>query len=247
MNALKICPPDSLPAYFPSFPMELSHLSNKFATEDIEWRIGRAGKSGDKIWATCLAYVTNRAIMDRLDSVCSPENWQNEFAEWKIGNDHGVRCGISIRCDMGWVTKFDGAQPSNMEPIKGAFSDSMKRAAVQWGIGRYLYDLDEGFATIVEKGARGARYGSLPKDKTTGKSETFYWLPPELPSWALPTQNLATPAQIAKITELINLTDTKADVMWKHYNTTPETVIEKQAAEIIKTLTKKLEASSPAQ
>lgn len=34
----------------------------------------------------------------------------------------------------------------------------MKRAAVQWGIGRYLYDLDVGFATISGEKAEGFTY-----------------------------------------------------------------------------------------
>lgn len=40
-----------------------------------------------------------------------------------------------------WVTKADGAGDSDVEAEKGAISDALKRAAVKWGIGRYLYDL----------------------------------------------------------------------------------------------------------
>ena len=39
----------------------------------------------------------------------------------------------------GWVTKSDGAEDSTIEAVKGAYSDSFKRAAVKWGIARYLY------------------------------------------------------------------------------------------------------------
>jgi len=38
-----------------------------------------------------------------------------------------------------WVTKSDGADDSSIESAKGGISDSLKRAAVQYGIGRYLY------------------------------------------------------------------------------------------------------------
>ena len=41
----------------------------------------------------------------------------------------------------GFITKWDGAEDSDIEPVKGGLSDSMKRAAVQWGIGRYLYSM----------------------------------------------------------------------------------------------------------
>jgi hypothetical protein len=84
-----------------------------------------------------------------------------------------------------WVTKEDGAEQTDLESFKGGLSSAIKRAAVVWGIGRYLYDLEEGYAEIVEKGTKGAHYGKLP-DKTGG--DQFHWFPPRLPSWALPKQ-----------------------------------------------------------
>jgi len=125
--------------------MELEKLKDKFSPFDIEWRIQRAGKSGEKMWGMVLAYVTNRAIMERLDEVCGQENWKNEFEPW---GSKGVKCGISIKTDKEWVTKYDGAEETNIESVKGGFSSSMKRAGVQWGIGRYLYNLEATFVDI---------------------------------------------------------------------------------------------------
>ena len=56
----------------------------------------------------------------------------------------------------------------------------MKRAAVQWGIGRYLYNLEETFAVV---GETGAFYQGKNDKKNT---PAFKWSPPALPSWALP-------------------------------------------------------------
>ena len=160
--------------------MNLERLAEPFPAQDIEWRIGRAGSNEKGIWATCLAYVTNRAIMDRLDLVCGPENWKNEFREW-MGNS--VLCGISIKIDGEWVTKWDGSEQTDIESIKGGLSGAMKRAAVQWGgIGRYLYDLPEGFALIKAEGRHRGSY----KDKATGKDVYFKWDEPDLPLWAIP-------------------------------------------------------------
>lgn len=165
--------------------MDLHRLQDKFAPEDIEWRIGRAGYTqNNKLYATCLAYVTNRAIQNRLDEVCGPENWKNEYREWSIGDKHGVLCGISIRTDGEWVTKWDGADNTDIEAIKGGLSGSMKRAAVQWGIGRYIYDLEERFAVISDNG----KHFASGKDKATGKTYRFKWNPPTLPEWALPAE-----------------------------------------------------------
>ena len=109
--------------------MDISKLKENFPADAIEWRIGRSGKKGDSIWATALAYITSRAIMDRLDDVCGPENWKNEF---QPGPNGGVVCGLSIRVGTEWVTKWDGADNTNFEGVKGGLSDAMKRAGYQW-------------------------------------------------------------------------------------------------------------------
>lgn len=157
--------------------MDFAALRAPFPHRDIEWRIGRAGKKGGSVWAKCLAYITNRAIQDRLDEVCGPENWRNEYQPGPTG---GLLCGISIRVDGEWVTKWDGADNTEIEAIKGGLSGAMKRAAVQWGIGRYLYNLPEGWANVHE---HGAYFGRLPKDQG---GDSFKWDPPALPDWARP-------------------------------------------------------------
>ncbi|MGH7576528.1 MAG: Rad52/Rad22 family DNA repair protein [Longimicrobiales bacterium] len=35
-----------------------------------------------------------------------------------------------------------------MESVKGGLSAATKRAAVEWGIGRYLYGIEEGWANV---------------------------------------------------------------------------------------------------
>ena len=45
-----------------------AQLRKPFHAEEVEWRIGQSGKTrGGKIWAKAFAYVTNRAIQNRLD------------------------------------------------------------------------------------------------------------------------------------------------------------------------------------
>lgn len=159
--------------------MDLSKLKEPFPAEDIEWRLQSCDKSKNgSVYAICLAYVTNRAICNRLDEVVGPENWKNEFI---TGPNGGILCGLSIKVDGEWITKFDGAENTNIEPVKGGLSGAMKRSAsTGWGIGRYLYYLDEGFAKILPENSKEGLYGKT-KDGTK-----FKWLPPELPAWALP-------------------------------------------------------------
>jgi len=158
-----------------SNPVEqLRHLHDKFPPNDLEWRLQSCGSNKKGVWAICLCYVTNRAIMQRLDHVMKPHNWKNEYSE---GPQGGVMCGLSLRIDGEWITKWDGAENTAVEPVKGGLSDSMKRAAVQWGIGRYLYNLDAGFADVCESGIKRGK---------TKDGKQFRWNPPRLPEWALP-------------------------------------------------------------
>ena len=114
---------------------DLKQLFAEFPREAISWRAQTVTKNGDK--ALALAYIDARDVMDRLDDVCGAENWQDRY------EFHGSRtiCYLSIRVDGEWITKADGAGDSDVEAEKGAISDALKRAAVKWGIGRYLYHI----------------------------------------------------------------------------------------------------------
>lgn len=170
-------------------PIDLKKLRDHFPASEIEFRIGRSGKSGDKLWASALAYITNRAIMNRLDEICGPENWWNEYREWIIGEKKGVLCGITIRTEHGPVCKWDGAEPTDIESVKGGLSDSMKRAAVQWGLGRYLYNLEETFVDCSAEKQRGEGW-----NYAKSKDGVFYWKTPDLPKWALPVGEKPEPS-----------------------------------------------------
>ena len=160
--------------------IDFDKLAEPFEPFDVEWRIAQAGKRNGKVWARILAYITNRAVMHRLDEVCGPANWRNEYQPAPTGGK-GVLCGLSIRVNGEWVTKWDGAENTDVEATKGGLSDAMKRAAVQWGIGRYLYELGESWANIVEQ---GGAYNS--RVKVDDKQEWISWNPPELKGRFLP-------------------------------------------------------------
>lgn len=123
-------------------------LSAPFKDDEIEWRVGSTTK--DKKKGMMLAYVTNRAIMNRLDEVVGPENWKQTFRDIH----KGIICALSIRLEKSgeWITKEDGADLTNIEATKGGLSDAMKRAAVQFGIGRYLYEADSVWVELNESG-----------------------------------------------------------------------------------------------
>lgn len=156
-------------------------LLEPFDPLEIEWRIQQAGESNGKKWAMVLAYVTNRAIMERLDSVFGIEGWQNEYQPMPDG---GIICALKCKIGDAWVVKCDGADKTNIEATKGGLSNAMKRAAVHYGIGRYLYRLDTTFVTLVQGKPESADdIPAFVKDL----GGRHYFKRPKLPSWALPT------------------------------------------------------------
>lgn len=159
----------------------LKKLQEPFKANEIEWRVQqvKATRNGKK--AIVLPYVTSRAIQDRLDDVFGIAGWKNEYHEWR-GN--GVLCTISCKVGDEWISKSDGADTTNIEATKGGFSASMKRTAVQWGVGRYLYKLDQQWMNIESSGDNFVN----SKVKINGKDEWVkgYWNTPLLPQWALP-------------------------------------------------------------
>lgn len=123
-------------------------LCRPFAAEEIDWRIGST--NADKSKGMALAYMDARAVMDRLDSVCGPENWQCNYTAGVAGS---IVCNLGIRMPSGeWVWKADGAGATDVEGEKGMLSDALKRAAVRWGVGRYLYEMQSPWVAIEARG-----------------------------------------------------------------------------------------------
>lgn len=145
-------------------------LAAPFPAEDIEWRIGATTK--DKSKGMALAYITARAVMDRLDAVLGPTEWQDSYQIYNEGKQLGVLCNLSIRVGGEWISKEDGAPFTDFEAFKGGVSDALKRAAVKFGLGRYLYKLP-------------ATWVPLRNGRMDGK--------PSIPAWALPSGKPLTP------------------------------------------------------
>lgn len=90
-----------------------------------------------------LLYKTARVDANILDETVGCFNWQKRFYQVK----NTMICEISINLNYDdptkeplWVAKADGGDDDyTMEKVKAECSDSMKRAAFQWGIGRNLY------------------------------------------------------------------------------------------------------------
>lgn len=121
-------------------------LAEPFPADAISWRVGSTTQ--DKSKGMALAYLDARDVMERLDLVCGPAGWQCDYPH---ANGKTV-CRIGIKAADEWIWKADGAGDTDVEAEKGALSDAFKRAAVRWGIGRYLYGLSSPWVEIEPMG-----------------------------------------------------------------------------------------------
>jgi hypothetical protein len=112
-------------------------LSEPFPSDVIEWRVGSTNK--DKTSCLPLAYIDARAAQDRFDAVCGPYGWQSNYTP--TGNDASIICNIGVKVGSEWIWRANGAGKTDFEAEKGMYSDAFKRAAVMFGVGRYLYDI----------------------------------------------------------------------------------------------------------
>lgn len=156
----------------------MEKFKTPFPESDLEWRLQSCGERNGKIWGRALAYITSRAVQDRLDEVCGPDGWQTTIRR----DGDAYLCTLSIRVThedgtTEFISRTDGADATDIEPVKGGISGAVKRVAVQFGIGRYLYNLKDGWAVICEDGQYRGK---------TKEGKEFRWNPPALPSDALP-------------------------------------------------------------
>jgi hypothetical protein len=108
-------------------------LGAEFSAEEVEF-LPRAASGG---MALGLPYIDARDVMRRLDAVVGPHNWQFDF-DVLSPDGKMVRGKLTVlgatKCDAGEASQED-------EPLKSAVSDALKRCAVHFGVGRYLYYL----------------------------------------------------------------------------------------------------------
>jgi len=152
--------------------MDLELLKAPFHSSKIHWRVGATNldnqgnpKWGDEPKGIPLAYLTSRDVMDRLDEVCG-NDWQSEHYDL-----NGTKmCRLLIKIDGEWRSRTDGSGDTKVDPEKGGVSGATKRAAVSWGVGRYLYGLDMGWWPID-------KYKNFTKETMTRLSKEYEkWL-----------------------------------------------------------------------
>lgn len=116
----------------------LTRLAKPFHPSVVKWKVQSVSKSGKGLM---VAYVDARDVLERLDEVVGPEGWHDTYevlADRGEGNERLVE--VKCRLTVLGITKEDVGEG---DTLKAAFSDALKRAAVKFGVGRYLYTLDK--------------------------------------------------------------------------------------------------------
>lgn len=133
-------------------------LAAPFPAADVQWKAQAISR--DKTRALAVAYIDARNVMERLDSVVAPANWSDSYRVVAVDGRSAVECTLTV-CG---VSKTDvGTAGESADAAKAAYSDALKRAAVKFGIGRYLYALPKQWVNYDEQKKQLAQIPTLPK------------------------------------------------------------------------------------
>lgn len=148
---------------------QIAALAEPTPAEEIGTKPAKGSSGG-------LSYVDARFVFDRFDEAVGPENWQCDIV-WsplitlednisKAGKliEEGTNTSyplarLGVLTDDGWVWKSDIGDFSDIASVKGGVSDSIKRAAVLWGVARDLYPKpqDKGSKTNSRRATRSTK------------------------------------------------------------------------------------------
>lgn len=174
----------------------LLKLKEEFKPTEIEWRIVKSGITNGKPWARIIPYIDSRAVQERLDEVVGPDNWQTKLTS----SPSGVLCELSIMIGDTWVSKTDGSEETEYHGFKGGCSRALVRAAVLWGIGRYLYNTPEMWAFFVDR-REGANWIQI-------EGKDYYWISDQVEETSPAPKNKISLAKTSSIPKTVAIHST---------------------------------------
>jgi hypothetical protein len=141
-------------------------LADFFDAEEIKWKPGTV--KGDR--ALAMPYIDARCVMDRLDEVLGVDGWQDEY---DFLPDGSCTCRLRLRLSGEWIQKMDvggeSEQKDEGDRRKAALSDALKRTAVKFGVGRYLYSLGSQWCDYDQHKKKFVKTPTLPDWAQKGK------------------------------------------------------------------------------
>lgn len=118
----------------------LQKLKAPFPASAIDVKPGATTERDSQKSGLVLTFIDARAVQERLDEAFGGE-W--DFT-WEPMPEYGNKLAVKGIIRAAGIERQDVGQANGEEePYKSAVSDAMKRAAVHFGIGRYLYALPQ--------------------------------------------------------------------------------------------------------
>ena len=143
----------------------LRELRRPFTVQAIRFKPQVVSKGDGPKRAMATFYIDARLAAERLNTVVGPEHWSDTYrvlfeadAAAHAKFQFPVECSLTVFD----VTKVDvGVYQSSAaddKAVKSAYSDALKRAAVKFGVGAYLYGFPKVWAE-VKVGQNGKAQG----------------------------------------------------------------------------------------
>jgi hypothetical protein len=155
----------------------LAQLAEPFAESEIKWRVTHTSRDGKR--GAVKPYADPRAYQDRLNKVLTTAGWTNKYDVCALTNitrnksrDREVNSGKVLATCVVTIIGIGDHSGSGEGwadedfAMTGADAQAFKRACSSFGLGRYLYDIEEQWVDLDEY--------KQPKSV------------PILPAWALP-------------------------------------------------------------
>jgi hypothetical protein len=130
-----------------------AEIRKPFPPEYIEWKPqSTPGKDhkGDTGWGLAVPYVDPRWYLERLDALVGPWGWTSKIVPVSASADK-----VIVELTILGITKMNGGEKDagDRNTFTSADAQAFKRACVEFGLGRYLYQfIPQTFVSMQKKG-----------------------------------------------------------------------------------------------
>lgn len=151
----------------------LTRLSAKFSADEVRsfpMQTTKQADSDGKWWGKAAFYIDARSVQQRLDDTCIWEDVYEKDPRWEPGildekgelRSPSILNGLRILIErpdgsLEWITRWDGADSSDIEGTKGGLSSASRRSSVKYGVGRYLYEVESKWEEMKAPKGRAKR------------------------------------------------------------------------------------------
>lgn len=152
----------------------LPQLRRPFEPAAVRWKVQSAGER----YGIVIAYIDARLVIERLNMVAG-EEWEDEYRAHSQGVEE---CALTV---FG-RTRRDVGTGQGVQAAKSTRSDSLKRAAVKFGIGVSIYALKSVMLDATSERKVQADGPMLTHNKKTTKGNKDVWsarMSPEAEAW----------------------------------------------------------------